>query len=36
MVGDTLEGKLKLRCSPLYVHGDYYLCGDVVEKLPDY
>lgn len=36
IVGDTLEGKLKLRCSPLYVHGDYYLCGDVVEKLPDY
>lgn len=34
IVGDQLEGGHKLRCAPQHAHGDYYLCGDIVEKLP--
>jgi hypothetical protein len=34
VVGDLLNGAVKLSCAPAYVHGRYYLCGGEVRELP--
>lgn len=36
VVADVLNGVVKLKCVPAYVHGTYYVCGDEVLEISEH